>query len=121
MCVAGRVLGVHGGGVCQRGACVAGGVCVAGGMCGGGHAWQEGVCGRGHAWWGCVWHGGACVAAPPPHQILRDTVNERAVRILLECILVSKLHRATSEVSSLRLIDFSMFMPYLSFYLKDGL
>ena len=30
-----------------------------------------GVCGGGHAW-----------------QILRDTVNERAVRILLECILV---------------------------------
>ena len=25
---------------------------------------------------------------PPPHWILRDTVNERAVRILLECILV---------------------------------
>ena len=25
---------------------------------------------------------------PSPHQILWDTVNERAVRILLECILV---------------------------------
>ena len=53
-----------------RGACVAGGVCVAGGMCGGGvHGWG----GRG-AW-----------------QILRDTVNERAVRILLECILVESI------------------------------
>ena len=36
---------------------------------------------------------GACMAEgrawqPPPRQILRDTVNERAVRILLECILV---------------------------------
>ena len=28
------------------------------------------------------------VGKPPPHWILRDTVNERAVRILLECILV---------------------------------
>ena len=37
------------------------GVCVAGG----------GMHGRGHAW-----------------QILQDTVNEQAVRILLECILV---------------------------------
>ena len=26
----------------------------------------------------------------PPRQILRHTVNERAVRILLECILVSE-------------------------------
>ena len=42
------------------------GACMAGG-----HAWQ-GM----HAWWGdCAW------------QILRDTVNELAVRILLECIL----------------------------------
>ena len=58
----------------------------------------------GHVWWGCV-HGrgaymvGACVEGggmhvgghawhTPPQQILRDMVNERAVRILLECILV---------------------------------
>ena len=27
-------------------------------------------------------------AEPPPHRILRDSVNERAVRILLKCILV---------------------------------
>ena len=45
----------------RRGACVAGEACVAGGR---------------------AWH------AAPPRQILRDTVNERAVRVLLECILV---------------------------------
>ena len=54
-----------------------GGLCVAGGM----H-------GRGHAWWGaCV--AGGCLACTPPFP--PDTtiyVNERAVRILLECILV---------------------------------
>ena len=54
------------------------GVCVAeGGMCG-----REGVC-----------SGGACVVGGrhtqhPPWGIRRDMVNERAVRILLECILV---------------------------------
>ena len=52
--------GVHG--CWGEGACV-----VAGGVC---------VVARGHAWlWGV-------------HRIRRDTVNERAVRILLECILV---------------------------------
>ena len=58
------------GGVCLvgRGHASQGGACMTGGTCvEGGHAWQgEGE----HAW-----------------QILRDTVNERAVRILLECIL----------------------------------
>ena len=33
----------------------------------------------------CIQWGGQ---TPPPHRILRDTVNEWAVRILLECILV---------------------------------
>ena len=47
-------------------------VCVAGGVHGRGCAWQGGV------------HGKQAL----PQQILRDTVNERAVRILLECILV---------------------------------
>ena len=77
------------------GACMAGGMwqgsmhgrggeaCVAGGDMhgkGGGRAWQWGVCGRGAAWQGGhAW------------QILRDMVNERAVRILLECILVRLL------------------------------
>ena len=34
---------------------------------------------------GVRWGGVAC---GPPWRILRDMVNERAVRILLECILV---------------------------------
>ena len=49
-----------------------GGVCMAGGMCGRGCAWQVDMYAM-HA---------------PPQQILRDTVNERAVHILLEGILV---------------------------------
>ena len=59
------------GGVYGRGACVVGGMhgrgaCVVGGM-----------------------HGrGACMAGGHAWQKLRDTVNEQAVRILLECILV---------------------------------
>ena len=85
-------------------ACVAGGMhgsgehawqgaCVAGGMHGGGHVWCRGMCmagghawQRGHAWWG---GGLACV----PWQIPWDMVNERAVRILLECILVVSLFK----------------------------
>ena len=55
----------------------------------GGHAWQGGVCGGGHAWWGCAWFGAyVVVVGGCAWQILRDTVNERVVRILLECILV---------------------------------
>ena len=63
--------GVHGGGggMCGRGACMAGGGAVHGR--------------------GCVWQGGMC-GMHTPHQILRDTVNEQAVCILLECILVFK-------------------------------
>ena len=45
-----------------------------GGMCGG----------RGHAWW---W--GACMVGGV-HGIRRDIVNERAVHILLECILYTE-------------------------------
>ena len=85
---------------CIWGACMAGGgTCMAGG-----HAWQ-GACmawhmhGRGHVWWGawmaggCVWQGmsawqGACMAGGHVWQILQDMLNERAVHILLECILV---------------------------------
>ena len=77
----------------------------------GGHAWQGACVAGGHAWWGAcmagghVWQGacmargegvhgrGACMVGGmhvPPRQMLRlqHTVNERAVRILLECILV---------------------------------
>ena len=80
----------QGGHVCWR-PCVAGsmhgrGVCVAGG-----HAWQGGLHGRGvcvaggHVWHGGMHGRGMCV----PCQIPWDMVNERAVRILLECILVA--------------------------------
>ena len=78
------------------GACLStgGGHAWQGGMCGGGHAWQGGhvwqgawiaggVHGRGHAW-----QGGKHGTHAPPRHILWDTVNEWAVRILLECILV---------------------------------
>ena len=93
---------VHGRGACMAGVYMAGGMCGWGVcMAGGGHASQGGVCGwgacmaeglafmaGGHAWQGGMHGGGgACV----PQQILRDTVNERAVRILLECILIDLL------------------------------
>ena len=76
-----------------RGACVAGGHAWQGGVHGGGgHAWQGGMHGfgacmaGGYVWQGgCAWQGEVCM----PQQILQDTVNERAVRILLECILVT--------------------------------
>ena len=88
----------------------------------GGHAWPgdmngQGACmARGHAWQGGEWPGacmawGACMGgvhggghvwqgdvrdmyAPPPGQILwlQHTVNERAVRILLECILFIQIY-----------------------------
>ena len=70
---------------------VKGGVCGKGGMCGKGrHAWQKG----GHAWQRGSVHGegGACVVKGVcVWDMTRygDTINERAVRILLECILVS--------------------------------
>ena len=60
----------------------------------GGHAWQGGVCGRSCAWQG-IMHGGgmcggghACHTCPPPTHYEIRSVNARAVRILLECILV---------------------------------
>ena len=58
-----------------RGACMVG-VCVAGCVC---------VCVVGACMAGGIMHGrGAC----EPQQIPQDMVNERAVCILLECILV---------------------------------
>ena len=53
------------------------GVCVAGSMHGVGHTWQEGMHGGGHAWQG----GG--------HVWQEQRQLQRAVRILLECILVT--------------------------------
>ena len=97
--------GVHG---CSPGACMV----APGGMhgCSRGHVWLLGVggmcgCSRGHVWLlpgacmgcspggmhGCSW-GGACMVAPrgDAWDTTRygDTINERAVCILLECILV---------------------------------
>ena len=101
-----------------RGTCVAGRAWMAGGVHGrrvciaGGHAWQGGMHGRGacmaggvhgrgcravgHAWQGVCMAGGcgrvAYIAGGcgvhAPQQILQDTVNEQAVCIILECILV---------------------------------
>ena len=53
--------------------------CAGRGVCGGGVCVAGGVHGRGRAWHAC-----------PPADTTRygDTVNERAIRILLECILV---------------------------------
>ena len=112
---------VHTGGVCVfpgGHAWLPGEVCmVAGG--GGMHGCQGGVCGcqgvcmvaggRGHVWLqGDMWlrgacmapggmHGGACLVArghawlPGGMHGIRDTVNEWVVRILLECILVTRV------------------------------
>ena len=71
--------GMHGGGLHGGGACMVGGVCGRG--CGGGACMAGRMCGRGACMGGV--HGRGCA-----WQILRDTVNERVVRILLKCILV---------------------------------
>ena len=44
----------------------------------------------------CVWRGACVAGVGHAWQILRDTVNERAVRILLECILVNVYHSLLS-------------------------
>ena len=36
--------------------------------------------------------------ADPPHQILQDTINERTVRILLECIIVCWINAFSFEL-----------------------
>ena len=66
---------MYGGGLHGGGTCVVGGVCGTGGVVGG-HAWLGTYVAGGGMHGGCAW------------QILRDTVNERVVRILLKCILV---------------------------------
>ena len=81
---------VHRGGVRGRGVCMVGGMCR--GVGAGGHAWQgRDVRGR----------GGGMRATHAPRQILRDTVDERALRILLECILVSDANVKTDCVMTL--------------------
>ena len=61
-------------------------------MCGeGGQAWQGGMHGEGVCVvkLACMAKGG-CSKGRGMCGIRRDTINERAVRILLECILVDK-------------------------------
>ena len=58
--------------------------------------WQGGVWLGGHAWQGEgsgreSMVGGVAHMPTLPQPILRDTVNERSVRILLECILVAQM------------------------------
>ena len=93
MCMAG-VAYVTGGGGCGRGVCMAGGhigghawwgVCMAGGMHGRGVRVAGGMHGRRCVWWVGMRGGGVCMADTTTYG---DTVNERAVHILLECILV---------------------------------
>ena len=66
------------------------GACMAGGVCGGGCAWQGGMHAGGHEWQGGGMHGmGACMICTPQADTMAMAYgNERAVRILLECILV---------------------------------
>ena len=81
-------------GVCIQGVCLVGstsrGVCLGGSASRGGL--PRGCASRGclhpgvPASRGCLHPGG--LGRPPSNWILRDTVNGRAVRILLECILV---------------------------------
>ena len=101
-CMAG---GVHGRGMHGRG-CPWQGACMAGDACGRGHAWQR-ACMAGGVWWGAcmaggmhggghAWWRGMCGRVGvhgihAPNQILRDTVNEQAACILLECILVENI------------------------------
>ena len=76
---------------------------------GGGHAWQGGMHGRGMCMaGGCAWQGGmhgrgyaswgACVARGGGHAW--HTANELAVRILLECILVSVVFKCSFYYSA---------------------
>ena len=78
-----------------RAAYMAGGVLSRGSMRGGrgGCACQGGI--NGDGWWGHAWQGGMRGTHAPPRQILRDTVNERSARILLECILVIDIFSKT--------------------------
>ena len=77
-----------GGGVCvvKGGMHGEGGACMVKGghVCQRGGVWQRGVC---MAKGGMHGKGGACVVCTPPLYEIRP-VNARAVRILLECILV---------------------------------
>ena len=84
--------GMHGQGVCMARGLHAwpGGTCVAWGAWPGGvHGWGACVTGDMHGGGRGVWWGHHVRHAPPWQLLqLQHMVNERAVRILLECILV---------------------------------
>ena len=66
--------------------------------CSGGHAWFFLGGMHGCSWGGCVVFSGGGMHSfswGGVHRIRQDTVNERAVRILLECILVNLKIRLT--------------------------
>ena len=90
--------GMHSGGghvwqgACMARRCASQGACVAGDVHGRGHAWQGGMHGRGCAWQGAC----ACHTPPPRHYDIRS-VNARAARILLECILVASCDYFTGQ------------------------
>ena len=65
--------GVGGRGACMAGTCMTRGACMAGG------AWC----------WACVAEGGSMAGGMCGREHAWHTVNERAVHILLECILVN--------------------------------
>ena len=81
--------GMHGRGACMVGGMHGRGVCMAGGAWQGGMHGKGGMCsGGGHCGRGACMVGGMHGMHTAPQQILQDTVNERVVHILLECILV---------------------------------
>ena len=80
------------GGKHGRGACVARVVCVSWGACMAGGVHGRGACmAGGHAWKGACMVGGVHGRGGLHGRYYELTVNERAVRILLECILVIDL------------------------------
>ena len=99
-------------GVCMQGALVTEGLHLGGSAPGGWGSAPRGVLLQGSCIKegglhpaGCLHPGEVCIGGGlgrPPNQILRDTVNEREVHILLECILV--IIKSTKNIS--RATDF---------------
>ena len=69
----------------------------------------RGACVAGHAWQGVCMAWDMCGMDTTPPPILRDTVNEQVVRILLECILVQKMFTISGDYFS----DTNFFTPKL--------
>ena len=70
----------------------------------------------GRVWlWAGAWWGGMRVCCGGVHRIRPDTVNERAVRILLECILVSfnacfYMHQLMIQAQDYHLMGIKMYV-----------